>query len=58
MAALVLGHSASIGEPASPDKYRETKATEERLNDNWVEAKEVVRRRIENIESKEDCEVR
>jgi hypothetical protein len=39
------------------DIYRKTKTTEERLNDNRVEAKEANRRGIENIESKEDCEV-
>jgi hypothetical protein len=36
-----------------PGKYRKKKATKERLNDNWSEAKEVIRRGIENIESRE-----
>jgi hypothetical protein len=51
--ADVLGHSASFGEPVLPDKYRKKKTTKERLNNNWAEVKEVIRRGIENIESRE-----
>lgn len=53
MMLMYLANSASFGEPALPDKYRKKKATKERLNDNWAEAKEVIRRGIENIESRE-----
>jgi hypothetical protein len=46
-----------LRKPPCQNIYRKTKTTEEHLNDNWVEAKEANRRGIENIESKEDCEV-
>jgi hypothetical protein len=45
------------GSPPCQNIYRKTKPTEERLNDNWAEAGGLNRREIENIESKEDCEV-
>jgi hypothetical protein len=53
MMLMYLANSTSFGKPALPDKYRKKKATKERLNDNWAEAKEVIRRGIENIESRE-----
>jgi hypothetical protein len=52
-----LAAPQALREPPCQNIYRKTKTTEERLNDNWVEAKETNRRGIENIESKEDCEV-